>query len=316
MDKKLAIVMDPIDGVNIKKDSSFAMLLEAQSRGWQIHYLTLSDMRFHTDRVRGRARRLRVFDDPARWFELSATADIALSDMAVTLMRKDPPFDMEYVYATYLLELAERQGAWVVNRPRALRDCNEKLYTAWFPQCCAPTLVSRYAQDFVDFLDAHERIVMKPLDGMGGQSIFTLAKGGDNRNVIIETLTEHGRRFAMAQKYLAEIAAGDRRILLVDGEPIPYALARIPRAGDSRGNLAAGASARGVELTERERWLCSQIAPQLKQRGLLFVGIDVIGEYITEINVTSPTCIRELDSAFNLNIAGTLFDAIEKQLRL
>lgn len=315
MPSTLVVVMDPIHAIHSEKDSTLAMLREAQTRGWRMRYATPSDLSATDGRVAARARDLQVFADPRRWFALGDAETIAPGEADVILMRKDPPFDMEYVYTTYLLELAGRQGAWVINDPRALRDCNEKLFTAWFPQCCPPTMVSRRSQDFVGFLNAHGRVVVKPLDGMGGQSVFILSQHDDNRNVIIETLTNHGRRFAMAQKYLPEIAAGDKRILLIDGEPVPYALARVPRDSDSRGNLAAGATANGVSLTARDVWLCEQIAPALRERGLVFVGIDVIGDYITEINVTSPTCIRELDRIYDLNIAATLFDVIERRLQ-
>lgn len=314
MNRKLGIVMDPIEDINIKKDSSFAMLLEAQSRGWQISYLQQSDISLQENQVVAQTQRLQVFDDPQNWYSLSDTRTTRLGELDIILMRKDPPFDMEFVYTTYLLELAEQQGTWVINRPSSLRDYNEKLSTAWFPHCCAPTIVGRRHEDFLGFLQQHKHIVIKPLDGMGGKSIFMVHENDTNRNVIIETLTDHGNSFAMAQKYLPEISAGDKRILLIDGKPTPYALARIPSASDSRGNLAAGARAEGVPLSERDYWLCEQVAPALRERGLTFVGLDVIGDYITEINVTSPTCIRELDSIYNLNIAGKLFDVIEQRI--
>lgn len=311
---KLGIVMDPVEEINIKKDSSFAMLLEAQRRDWQIHYMLQSDLSLQDGTVMGRTQRLTVYDDPGHWFDLSTGTTQPLSELDVILMRKDPPFDMEFIYTTYLLELAETQGCLVINRPGSLRDYNEKLFTTRFPGCYAPTLVSRQADDFIRFLDTQQHIVMKPLDGMGGRSIFNVKQGDQNRNVIIETLTDHGQRFAMAQRFLPEIKHGDKRILLIDGIPIDYALARIPGEHDSRGNLAAGAQAKGIELSERDRWLCEQIAPELKARGLVFVGLDVIGDYITEINVTSPTCIRELDTLYDLNICETLFNAIESRL--
>lgn len=314
MTKQLGMVMDPIEGINIEKDSSFAMLLEAQYRGWQIHYMQQCDITLRNNTVTANTRRLHVEDNPDRWFRLSKPENSALGNMDIILMRKDPPFDMEFVYTTYLLELAERQGSRVINRPASLRDYNEKLSIAWFPQCCAPTLVGRRHGDFMEFLAIHKRIVVKPLGGMGGESVFVIHEDDNNRNVIIETLTDHGRRFAMAQLYLPEITSGDKRILLINGNPVPYALARIPSISDNRGNLAVGAAAEGVKLTERDYWLCKQIAPTLRDRGLVFVGLDVIGDYITEINVTSPTCIRELDRIYGINIAGILFDFIEKQL--
>ncbi len=314
MTKKLGIVMDPIEGINIEKDSSFAMLLEAQSRGWQIHYMQQSDITLRDNAVTANIRQLHVEDNPDQWFRSSKPESVALGNLDIILMRKDPPFDLGFVYTTYLLELAEEQGSWVINRPASLRDYNEKLSTAWFPQCCAPTLVGCRHGDFMEFLATHKHIVVKPLGGMGGESVFIIREHDNNRNVIIETLTDHGRRFAMAQLYLPEIASGDKRILLINGNPIPYALARIPAGNDSRGNLAAGATAKGITLTERDYWLCQQVAPVLCDCGLVFVGLDVIGDYITEINVTSPTCIRELDRIYGINIAGTLFDFIEKQL--
>ncbi len=314
MTKQLGIVMDPIEGINIEKDSSFAMLLEAQYRGWQIHYMQQSDITLRNNTVMANTQQLHVEDNPDQWFRLSQPKNSALGDLDIILMRKNPPFDMEFVYTSYLLELAEEQGSWVINRPTGLRDYNEKLATACFPQCCAPTLVGRRHRDFMEFLTTHKCIVTKPLGGMGGESVFIIHEHDRNRNVIIETLTDQGRRFAMAQLYLPEIAFGDRRVLLINGDPIPYALARIPSANDNRGNLAAGATAEGVKLTERDHWLCKQVAPALRDRGLVFVGLDIIGDYITEINVTSPTCIRELDRIYGINIASILFDFIEKQL--
>jgi len=314
MQRNLGIVMDPISRINIKKDSSFAMLLEAQQRGWNIKYMEVADLRLDEGKVQATCRPLQVRDDTDDWFELGAPEVIQLQDLDTILMRKDPPFDMEYIYVTYLLELAHQQGTLVINRPDSLRDCNEKLFTAWFPECCAPTLVSRQQEDFLRFLATHDHIVIKPLDGMGGRSIFSIRSDDNNRNVIIETLTDHNRKFAMAQRFLPEIAAGDKRILLIDGQPVPYALARIPSSEDYRGNLAAGATAKGVELTERDLWICKQVGADLRERGLLFVGLDIIGDWLTEINVTSPTCIRELDSIFNLNISALIFDAIETRL--
>ena len=314
MPRKLGIIMDPIEDINIKKDSSFAMLLEAQRRGWEIHYMRLENLRLENDQLLASAQRLQVFDNPDKWFETDMPGTIDLTELDVILMRKDPPFDMEYIYATYLLELAETRGVLVVNRPDSLRDCNEKVFTSWFPQCCAPSLVSRKLADFNSFLDQQGDIVIKPLDGMGGKSIFIVHRSDRNRNVVFETLTDHEQRFAMAQRFIPEISEGDKRILLIDGVPVPYALARIPSEIDGRGNLAAGASAIGVELSERDRWICEQVGEELSRRGLVFVGLDVIGDYLTEINVTSPTCIRELDALYDLNISGQLFDVIERRL--
>ena len=314
MPYKLGIIMDPIERIKVKKDSSFAMLLEAQHRGWNIHYMLVDDLRLDHDRVVAESRSLAVRDDPQDWFEAASQETIDLADMDVVLMRKDPPFNMEYIYATYLLELVQKQGTLVVNRPDSLRDCNEKLFTAWFPQCCAPTLVSSKLADFNRFLAEQTDIVVKPLDGMGGKSIFIVHEHDKNRNVVFETLTDHEQRFAMAQRYIPEINQGDKRVILIDGNPVPYALARIPSEKDNRGNLAAGASAVGVELSSRDRWICDQVGPELSNRGLLFVGLDIIGDYLTEINVTSPTCIRELDQIYDLNISSDLFDVIEHKL--
>jgi glutathione synthase len=310
----LAVVMDPIGAIKIKKDSTFAMLLAAQARGWDLAYLELADLYVRDGRAYGYLRRLRVRDDPAGWFELDQGEERSLKNVDVILMRKDPPFDMEYIYATYILERAAAEGVLVVNRPDSLRDVNEKMYTAWFPQCCAPTLVSRRQARLKAFLAEEKDIVVKPLDGMGGESVFRVRLGDPNTNVILETLTLRERRTLMAQRFIPEYVAGDKRILLIAGEPIPYALARIPAPGEGRANLAAGAIGRGVALSERDRWICAQVGPALRDKGLLFVGLDVIGDYLTEINVTSPTCIRELDAQYGLDIGASLMDAIADRL--
>jgi glutathione synthase len=307
---KLGVVMDPIGSIKAYKDSTLAMLLEAQVRSWPIRYMEQGDLFLRDGQACARQRALRVFDDTQRWFEWGEETTGPLSELDVILMRKDPPFDMEYVYTTYLLERAEDVGALVVNRPRSLRDANEKLFTAWFPQCTPPTLVTRAAGRIRDFLAEHGDIVLKPLGGMGGESVFRVRRDDPNVNVTIETLTAHESRYAMAQRFLPEIAQGDKRILLINGEPIPYALARVPAAGETRGNLAAGGTGTGVPLSERDRWICAQVGPVLREKGLLFVGLDVIGDYLTEINVTSPTCIRELDRQYGLNISAKLMDAI------
>ena len=313
---RLAVVMDPIAGIKYAKDSTLAMLLAAQARGFQLHYLEQQDLFMRDGQAMGHARPLTVRADPAGWFTLGERSTQALGGFDCILMRKDPPFDMEYVYTTYILERAEAQGALVVNRPQGLRDINEKVYTAWFPQCCAPTLITRSMADLNAFLQEHGKIVCKPLDGMGGRSIFVTETNDKNRHVIFETLTATGTRYAMAQRYLPEIVTtGDSRVLLVDGEPVPYALARIPAADDNRGNLAAGAQGMGRALTDRDRWLAAQIGPTLAGRGMLFVGLDVIGGMVTEINVTSPTGIRELEKAFHIDIADLLMQAIERRLR-
>jgi len=312
---RVGVVMDPIESITPKKDSSLAMLLEAERRGAEIHYLLQKDLKLMAGVALGRSTLLRVADNPENWFEKGAQQEIRLGDLDAILMRKDPPFDMEYIYTTYILDRAECAGALIVNQPQALRDMNEKAYTAWFADCAPLTLITRSMAEMKEFLQEHGRIVVKPLDGMGGKSIFVVIDGDNNANVIFETLTDNGNRFAMAQVYIAEISEGDKRILLVDGEPVPYALARIPPPDDNRGNLVMGAVGEARELTERDRWICAQVGPVLKERGVIFAGIDVIGDFMTEVNVTSPTGIRELDTAFDLNIAATMFDAIEKRLR-
>ena len=311
---KIGVVMDPIASITPKKDSSLAMLLEAGRRGADIRYFEQSSLRIIAGRAMGRGRVLTVTDSSEAWWSFGDAEDMALGDLDVILMRKDPPFDMEYVYTTYILDRARVAGALIVNHPQALRDMNEKAYTAWFPECTPVTLITRSMADMKAFLAEHERIVVKPLDGMGGKSIFVVRKGDNNANVIFETLTDNGRRFAMAQLYIPEISAGDKRILLIDGEPVPYALARIPSADDNRGNLVMGATGKGQELSARDRDICAQVGPVLRDHGVIFAGIDVIGDYLTEVNVTSPTGIRELDRQFSLNIAGLMFDAIEKRL--
>jgi glutathione synthase len=306
--------MDPIDHIKPVKDSTFAMLLAAQKRDWQLFYMEQPDLYLLDGEACAVRRPLIVKDDPQDWFELGQIQDLPLAGLDVILMRKDPPFDMEYVSSTYILERAELAGALVVNRPQALRDANEKAFTAWFPQCVPPTLISSDMGRLRAFLDQHQKIVVKPLDGMGGAMVFVLTRGDVNTSVILETITSQGGRLTVAQKYLPEIKDGDKRILLIDGVPVPYALARIPQSGESRGNLAAGGRGVGVALTERDRWICAQVAPLLRDKGLRFVGLDVIGDYLTEINVTSPTCIRELDQIYGLDIAGQFMDAIAAKL--
>jgi glutathione synthase len=312
--RKLGIVMDSIEAIKPWKDSSLAMLLEAQARGWQIFYFLLDDIFLDDGIAMGQFRGLSVYDDNDHWFDYGDAGRCRLDELDVILMRKDPPFDLEYIYCTYLLEQAEESGVLVVNRPASLRDCNEKLYTREFPQCCVETRVSRNPEILKEFIDEHKDVIVKPLDGMGGQSIFRVQAGDLNTNAIIEAVSKHGRSQTMVQRYIPEIRDGDKRILLIDGVAIPYALARLPAAGENRGNIAAGATTRGQALSERDQWLCDQVAEDLRARGLLFVGIDVIGDYITEINVTSPTCIRELDRDFGLNISADLFECIERRL--
>ncbi len=310
----LGVVMDPIAQIKIAKDSTFAMLLEAQRRGWPLWYMEQDDLSLRDGVALGRMRSLSVRDNPRDWYKSGAERLAPLSELDVLLMRKDPPFDMEYVFSTYILEQAEAAGCLIVNRPAALRNANEKLYTAWFPQCCPPYLVSREARAFQQFLDAHQDMIIKPLDGMGGASIFRVRVDDPNKNVIFETLTAHGRRFALGQRFIPEISAGDKRILVVDGAAVPYAYARVPQAGETRGNLAAGGVGHGVALTDRDKWIVEQVAPRLRDAGIIFAGLDVIGDYLTEINVTSPTCIRELDDLYELNIGGQLMDCIAEKL--
>jgi glutathione synthase len=307
--------MDPISRIKIEKDTSFAMLLEAQARDYEIFYMEVSDLYLRDGRAFARMRKLHVQRDEQNWFQFTGECEEALDTLHVLLMRKDPPFDQEFVYTTYLLERAANRGVLVVNDPRSLRDANEKLFTAWFDECCAPTLVARKASTIRAFLREHNEVVLKPLDGMGGASIFRVSTTDPNLSVILETMTAHETRFAMAQRYLPAISEGDKRILMVDGQVVPFALARIPAQGESRGNLAAGGRAEGRPLTDRDRWIASKVGPELKKRGLLFVGLDVIGDFLTEINVTSPTCVQELDRQFGLNICGDLMDAIEKTLQ-
>ena len=312
---KLGMVMDSIDHINIKKDTSFAMLLEAQVRCWELHYMELNDLFLRNGRAYARTRTLTVQRNAQQWYRFIDEQDIPLDQLDVIIMRKDPPFDQEYIYATYLLERAESMGVYVVNKPQSLRDANEKLFTAWFPQCCAETLVAREPARIRSFLHEQGEIILKPLDGMGGTSIFHLRKDDPNLSVILETMTQYNSRYVMAQKYIPEIKDGDKRILMINGEAVPYALARIPAQGETRGNLAAGGRAEGRELTEQDCWIASQLGPTLREKGPIFVGLDVIGDKLTEINVTSPTCVQELDQQFGLNIAGTLMDHIEINLQ-
>jgi len=303
--------MDPIGSIKIAKDTSFAMLLEAQRRGHRLHYVVPGGLGVAQGRAVARSAPLAVAEDPEQWYRLGPAETAPLAAMDVVLMRTDPPVDAAYLHDTHILGLAQAEGVLVVNDPRGLRDLNEKLAALLFPQCCPPTLVSRDFAALREFVATQGHCVLKPLDGMGGRSIFQVRDGDPNLNVILETLTEGGRALALAQRYLPEIREGDKRILLVDGEPVPYCLARIPQGNEFRGNLAAGGRGEGRPLSERDRWIAAQVGPELKRRGMLFVGLDVIGDYLTEVNVTSPTCVRELDQQFGLNIAGQLFDVIE-----
>jgi glutathione synthase len=311
---KLGIVMDPIGQINVNKDSSLAMLLEAQSRGYQLYYMEMQDLYLQNGRAHATMKPLQVQQDAENWYQFGEQLDTPLAELDVILMRKDPPFDTEFLYATYMLERAETEGTLIVNKPRSLRDANEKLFTAWFAELTPETLVSRSPVKLRRFYVEHQDIILKPLDGMGGASVFHIKPGDRNLSVIIETLTQHGSRYAMAQKFIPAISAGDKRILVVDGEPIPYCLARIPASGETRGNLAAGARGEARALTESDRRIAEAVAPMLKEKGFYFVGLDVIGDKLIEINVTSPTCIREIEAAFDINISSKIMDSIEQAL--
>ena len=310
----IGVIMDPIEKVNVFKDSTYAMILAAQNRGWDVRYMQQADLYTQRGVAYTTSQRLELFPDETPWFRLGEVEEHPLADCHTILMRKDPPFDIEYIYTTYVLDLAERDGAMIVNKPQSLRDANEKFFTTWFPDCAPETLVTRAPERLRRFINEHKDCILKPLEGMGGASVFRVRNDDPNTGVIIETLAEHGEKSVMAQRFIPEITKGDKRILVVDGEPVPYALARIPKPGETRGNLAAGGTGVGVELSDRDRWICEQVGPVLKQKGILFAGLDVIGDYLTEVNVTSPTCIRELDKQYGLDIAGSLMDAIEKRL--
>ena len=307
---KFGVVMDPIGSITVYKDTTLAMLLEAQRRGWEIQYMEQRDLFQRDGQSFAHMRRLTVYDDASHWFDLGEESVHPLTALDVIFMRVDPPFNLEYVFSTYLLESAESQGVLVVNKPQGLRDANEKLFTTWFPQCMPPTLVTRRRQQLREFLQEQKDIILKPLDSMGGTSVFRLRTDDPNIGVVLETLTRFDVSSVMAQRYVPEIVHGDKRILLIDGEPIPYALARMPPPGETRANLAVGGKGRGVELSERDHWICQQVRSTLRSRGLIFVGLDVIGDFLTEINVTSPTCVRELDKIYGLNISATLMDCV------
>ncbi len=315
MTVKLAVVMDPIRSINFKKDTTLAMLNAAQKKGWQLFYIEQDGLYLEDGKAMAIMQDLSVEMNPENFYSLGPESRQSLAEVDVILMRKDPPFNREFIYSTYILEQAEREGVLVVNKPQALRDFNEKVSATLFPQCCTPVLVSRKKELLQDFYKAQKDVIFKPLDGMGGTGIFRIKPGDPNISVIIETLTEYGTRQIMAQTFIPEITSGDKRILMIDGESVGYALARLPAANETRGNLAAGGTAKGVDLSDRDRWICDQVGPTLKENGLLFVGLDVIGDYLTEVNVTSPTCIRELDEIFNLDIAGDLMNCIEQKLQ-
>ena len=314
MGKLLGVVMDPIASINFEKDTTLALLLAAQKHGYEIFYMEQADLYLDNSEPYAKMGRLKVYDHPEKWFDLEKSSPQHLSQLDVILMRKDPPFDSEFIYSTYILEAAERLGTLIVNRPQSLRDCNEKVFATHFPQCTPPLIVSRDQALLSAFLEDHEEVVYKPLDGMGGTSIFRVKRGDQNLNVILETLTADGKSTIMAQKYLPEITSGDKRILVVDGVVIPYCLARIPPKGEFRGNLAVGGTGLVKPLSERDLWIAEQVSPVLKEKGLIFVGLDVIGDYLTEINVTSPTCVREIDKLHNTAIGETLMEAIEVRL--
>jgi len=319
MSIKLGIIMDPLPSINIKKDSSFAMMLAAQRKGWEIHTIYQPDLYTKNEIPHALSRVTRVKDNASHWFDFEPEQDVDLTSLDAILMRKDPPFDIEYITSTYILQLAEQSGTLIVNKPASLRDNNEKMFITRFPQCCTPFLVSRNMKRLRDFVVERfqveqQDVILKPLDGMGGTSIYRVNPQDPNLSVILETVSENQSRTVMAQQFIPEISSGDKRILLIDGKAIPYALARVPAAGETRGNLAAGGTGVGVELSERDQWICQQVGPTLKQQGILFAGIDVIGDYLTEINITSPTCIRELDQIYSLDIAGDLMRCIEKYL--
>lgn len=306
--------MDPITTVNTKKDSTYAMMIAAAEKNWEIYYMEQKDLSLIQGEAYASMQRLHLLDDPTDWYRLDEVESTQLHRLDALLLRKDPPVDSEFIYATYIAERAEKLGTLVVNKPQSLRDCNEKLYATEFPQCCPPVLVSRDSKQLRAFLDEHHHVIFKPLDGMGGTSIFNVKAGDPNVGVILETLNKFGQEQVMAQRYIPEISKGDKRILIIDGKPVDYALARIPSQGEHRGNLAAGGRGEAQPLTDRDRWIVSQIADDLIAKDLTFVGIDVIGDYLTEINVTSPTCIQEINRAYNTDIAGDLMRAIELKL--
>jgi glutathione synthase len=315
--RRIGVVMDPIATINPKKDTSLELMLEAQSRGWDLIYLEMKDLHIENGRAIGTMRKIEVSRELEHWYTISEKSTGYLGQLDVILMRKDPPFDIEFIMATYILELASIEGCLVVNNPQSLRDANEKVFTSWFPQCCPPSLLTRSKSLIMDFLATHQKIVLKPTGKMGGQSIFVISQNDPNTQVILEEMTHHETHFTQAQAYIPEISTlGDKRIILINGKPIPFGITRIPGQGDHRGNLAVGATAKGFELSERDLWICSQIGPVLKAKGLIFVGIDIIGDYLTEINVTSPTGIKEIDKFFDIHCAGIFYNELEEMLTL
>ena len=308
---KIGVIMDPIQSIKYHKDTTLALLLAAKEKNHQLFYMELSDLFIDQGIAKASCSPLQVFADENKWYELGKAEEMTLGDLDAILMRKDPPFDNQYIYSTYILELAERDGALIVNKPQSLRDCNEKVFATHFPQCCPPVIVSQDKSKLRQFHQQHGDVIFKPLDGMGGSQIFRCKEDDPNVSVIIETLTEHETSFIMAQKFIPEIKTGDKRVLVVNGKAIPFSLARIPASGETRGNLAAGGTGVAQPLTDRDQWIVDQVAPTLVEKGLLFVGLDIIGDYLTEINVTSPTCVQEINRAYNTNIGAELIEAIE-----
>ncbi len=315
MNKQLGVIMDPIATITRDKDTTYAMMLEAMTRGWAIHYMRPHDLFLQDGTARAHTRALTLYPEREDdWYKLDAPTTVPLGDLDVILMRQDPPFNMEYIYTTYLLEFAEKAGAWVINKPQSLRDANEKVFANYFPDLIPPSLITRNQSSVLEFIDTHGTAVLKPLNGMHGKSVFKASQDDSNLNVILETLMASGTQTIMAQRFIPDVTQGDKRIILINGEPVPYGLLRVPQGGDFRANLAAGGIGQAVEINARDREICKTIGPTLRKKGLDFVGIDVIGDYVTEINVTSPTCVREIDAAFDVNISQQFFDFIEKRL--
>ena len=308
---KLGVVMDPIETINCKKDSSLDIMIEAQNRGHYLSYIEPSSLHINERGAHALMHEINVFDNADKWFELKDSFAKKLSDLDVIIMRQDPPFNSDYIYNTYVLEAAEKEGVKVINKPRSLRDCNEKVFATEFPECCTPFLVASNQTLLRDFINTHKDTVIKPLDGMGGSSIFRLRENDPNIAVVLETITSFYKSKVMIQRYIPEIVEGDKRILMINGEPMGAAIARVPAKGELRGNLAAGATAIAKSLTERDLWICSQVGPKLKELGLVLVGLDVIGDYLTEINVTSPTCFREYKSLCDIEVSRKLMDCVE-----
>ena len=309
---KLGIVMDPIETINFKKDSTLAMMIEAQNKNHELFYMTPDSLYINSGISYAASSKVEVKNDPLGWFELEEEKLIKLSQLDAILMRQDPPFNSNYIYNTYVLEMASREGVSIFNNPRSLRDCNEKVFATEFPQCCTKHLVTSHKKLLTDFVEEHNDTVIKPLDGMGGASIFRLKKNDPNLNVILETITLHFTKKVMIQEYIPEIAEGDKRVLIINGEPMSAAIARIPAQGELRGNLAAGASAVAKSLSDRDMWICREVGPSLVEKGLLLVGLDIIGDYLTEINVTSPTCFKEYKELCDIDVSRTFIEAVEE----